>query len=234
MNPKPRIKQYGLQRSGTNYLRWLLEHNLHALVLTNCCGDKHSTFKPQEFDKAKVRGIVVSVKNPYSWLVSLFRWGRKGRHYNLATPFSLFLRTPVRNPQEPSRLYRSPIEWWCHLNRHWTALPDSMWVRHDDALFRPANVLAAAKSRFGLRASRAEVQTTDSRIAPTKLKPMQKPPPHVVKEDFPLVVTGQRIDAAYYRDRKYMDYYSSSDKELIAKVVDEALMAKFGYGLERA
>lgn len=35
------IKQYGIQRSGTNYMRALLELNLNVRVLSNIGGFKH-------------------------------------------------------------------------------------------------------------------------------------------------------------------------------------------------
>jgi len=57
------IKIYGMRRSGTNYFKWLIEHNFEAIVVAK---DKHN--KPYTSNDWKA--YVMVVKNPYSWVVS--------------------------------------------------------------------------------------------------------------------------------------------------------------------
>jgi|10_taG_2_1085330.scaffolds.fasta_scaffold80598_1 hypothetical protein len=91
------IKQYGLERTGTNYIKALLEYNLEdSRVLSNMFGLKHEkyikpnlvTYNPNT-DKNVITDIppgqiaaiknkfinkeiyyVIIIKNPYSWVIS--------------------------------------------------------------------------------------------------------------------------------------------------------------------
>ena len=64
------IKQFGLQRTGTNYLRILLESNYNVQILTNIGGWKHGFYNVPQIMKKELDCIVMC-KNPFSWLVSL-------------------------------------------------------------------------------------------------------------------------------------------------------------------
>lgn len=111
------FKQLGLQRSGTNAFRAIVEENLpDCLFLANILGDKHV---PQSWDKMaawlaqnptaegltpelyaqmaeEVRShrlcVVVSIKDPVSWLWSYFRFAKKKAEYR--NPDQEFVFTP--------------------------------------------------------------------------------------------------------------------------------------------
>ena len=59
------IKQYGLQRSGTNYLAFLLEQNYYVDVWVNRGGWKHGPYTPIN---PEMHCIIIS-KNPFAWIV---------------------------------------------------------------------------------------------------------------------------------------------------------------------
>jgi hypothetical protein len=77
------------------------------------CAFKHTTpeFSPRFIEKEV--GIIFLVKNPYSWLVSMFR-----RPYGMLLPkadnFSIFLRRPwiSLGRENLPRVLASPIEMW--------------------------------------------------------------------------------------------------------------------------
>ncbi len=91
------IKQYGMYRTGTNYLRALLCANYNTRVLTNTLGHKHSL--PEDWSKWAGRqhvrgkfldsltqavadnevGAMISIKNPYGSVYSYVKW-RDGWH----------------------------------------------------------------------------------------------------------------------------------------------------------
>jgi len=91
------FKVFGIQRTGTTYLRELLKQNFHLPVLTHELGWKHGEicdpstqlervkFKYGAERLEELRGIAASckitaiiiIKNPYSWLQSMEAWGRK-------------------------------------------------------------------------------------------------------------------------------------------------------------
>lgn len=62
------LKMWGLQRTCTNVVAWLLEHNLDVEV-EHGVGDrwKHGPAK----DLPDVSGHIVCVKNPFAWVVSM-------------------------------------------------------------------------------------------------------------------------------------------------------------------
>ena len=67
---KPVIKVYGLLRTGTNYITQLIDLNYEAFSLSSIEGGwKHG---PCEYDP-DIK-YVFMVKDPYSWVVSLFEW----------------------------------------------------------------------------------------------------------------------------------------------------------------
>lgn len=87
------LKQYGLRRSGTNWLEKLLTFNYETKVLVHDPVWKHSCFVETGHD-----GYLLSLKAPHSWLVSARRYweGHEIREhvhaYNLAERWANFAR----------------------------------------------------------------------------------------------------------------------------------------------
>ncbi|WP_147361504.1 sulfotransferase [Dichotomicrobium thermohalophilum] len=95
------IKQFGLQRSGTNALRGIIEVNLDLRVAANILGDKHSSISwaamedwaaemplpkslsPKDYNRlldalhGRTLKFILSVKDPVSWVNSYFRYSKK-------------------------------------------------------------------------------------------------------------------------------------------------------------
>lgn len=80
------VKQYGLQRTGTNYVERLLRLNYDVRVLTNKGGWKHGPYRLPEL-LGEDLDCIVSIKNPLSWLWSMHKYKPNGEHF----------RTHVRN-----------------------------------------------------------------------------------------------------------------------------------------
>ena len=98
--PKHVVKQFGLQRTGTNYLRQLLMHNYNARVLTNGGGWKHGRYKVKRVLGHEV-DCVVMTKNLLSWLWSYYKYtGQNGTFVQFVTCGTY-------------------IEHWNALNGHW-------------------------------------------------------------------------------------------------------------------
>ena len=74
------IKVYGVQRTGTNYVRALLRRNTDHTVLMHEFGWKHGKAQPivRPPDTQIVCALII-VKNPYSWLRSIATWGDSER-----------------------------------------------------------------------------------------------------------------------------------------------------------
>ena len=113
--PMKIIKQFGLQRSGTNAVKAMLEVNFpDVFILTNILGNKHEcssrnamaamaaelAVSEPELDKALVEEIqncvgngeiayIFNIKDPVSWLCSYFRYQKK--KYEFRNPDSEFM-----------------------------------------------------------------------------------------------------------------------------------------------
>jgi hypothetical protein len=118
---EPQIKQFGLHRSGTNFLRVILQENYHVEVLSREGGWKHG---PYEVPKRLGRELdcVICVKNPYAWLVSIYNY----RHPKKDIPFPAFVRSPIHivHPGGPDRAIHkpNPVRLWVEMNEHWLSV----------------------------------------------------------------------------------------------------------------
>src|SRR5215475_11933188 len=136
------IKEYGLCRSGTNFLRVILQENYEVTLLTNTGGWKHGYYElPQRLGYEL--DVVISVKNPYAWLLSFYNHLQPEQ----AISFAEFLQRPL-NLQRPERQDRAlvadgPAQLWVQMYEHWLAIE---LKNHRRFLFRYEDVLAEPRS----------------------------------------------------------------------------------------
>lgn len=81
------VKIYGLMRAGTNYLAALLRVNFNNHVIVNDGGWKHGLY--HEPSMRECLGSVVMVRDPYAWLVSVWKRYEGGR----GRPFREYLQS---------------------------------------------------------------------------------------------------------------------------------------------
>lgn len=67
------IKIYGLKRTGTNYIKALIEKNFDATIDDNKGGWKHGPYIKNEL-QYKETDVIVMIKDPVAWLDSLRRY----------------------------------------------------------------------------------------------------------------------------------------------------------------
>ena len=118
---EPQIKQFGLHRSGTNFLRVILQENYQVSVLSLEGGWKHGPYEVPERLGREV-DCVICVKNPYAWLVSIYNY----RHPEKDVPFPDFVRSPIHivGPDGPDRAIDkpNPVRLWVEMNEHWLSV----------------------------------------------------------------------------------------------------------------
>jgi hypothetical protein len=132
------IKEYGLHRSGTNFLRVILQENYQVTLLTNTGGWKHGFYElPQRLGREV--DVAICVKNPYAWLLSFYNHLQPEQKIS----FAEFLRLPL-NLERPERQDRAlvadgPVQLWVQMYEHWLAVE---LKDHRKFLFRYEDVLA--------------------------------------------------------------------------------------------
>jgi hypothetical protein len=211
------VKQFGLQRSGTNLLKALLEANFEGVrPLGLVLGDKHGPaewqaisawrFDPELrakldlndeeveeiLDKAARRDLrfVFTTKNPISWVISYWRYQRVKNH---AQPPELHWDLC----ETCLRAWRARVTQWLVFHQQ---LPGdrSIFLRYEDLLCQPSVCLHDIEQRFGLTRLHTELTTgfpqrtrrgTDAHHG----------------ED--LLIPDRPFDGSYYTERRYLAEY---------------------------
>jgi len=228
------IKQYGAKRTGTNYLRWLLEANFkNVSVLTNILGWKHGLHsrdvdwsghdwdhrRPEssaklvamvtpDLKKSYEDGLIryaILVKNPYSYYVSNARqWP---------------------SPKGDSEYACDLVTTWNVCYADWLKLSESakyaLVVRFEDLIGKKKSCLNAMADAFGLHEIKNLVDTQKSLRALNETTKNQKQ-----------FVRKKSFDIEFYTKKKYMSFISKEVLRAINDTVDMELMRKFDYVVE--
>lgn len=229
------IKIFGLQRSGTNYLTDLINRNFkNTRVLVNIGGWKHGTYCApyvlgQEVD------VVVLVKNPYSWLRSVYEYWGPNRKKNIgpdlrSVAFEQFVRSRAVFEQQRGIpfLYRAanPIQYWNNMCFHWISVQMEskrcVMVSYETLLSNFDLTMLRLTDIFDLSPMSDSLEYTSS----TKVFEPSEEEPNTSDEDF--------AKSDYYTQRGYMRYYSQDLIEFVNSQLDRDVMSKCGYNLERA
>lgn len=69
-----KLVQYGLPRSGTTFIRYMIERNLIDVSVDGT--HKHNHASNSEIDYLRgFDAVLLCAKNPYAWMDSMARWG---------------------------------------------------------------------------------------------------------------------------------------------------------------
>lgn len=222
---KKNILHYGLQRSGTNFLRAILNKNYNIRIFNSDKDMKHPLqkhFRPydekeliphegyrnnfhfnhfSDFEKAldipeKIDGIVVISKDPYSWLISYKDWGRRGDWPKVGHHY---------------------IEEYNHFYAKWVAFKKDdnriSFLKYRDLLLNTKNELRKIEDKFDLQLK------TIRKITGRKTK--------LIKVKVSKHFTQSKLD--YYSKKEYLKKYDDEDLKIINEMLDKDLMCELGY-----
>ncbi len=223
------VKLFGLQRSGTNLVKGLLEVNFRDVrVLQNILGNKHERFdrvsalnwqsselpdryrtmRNVEIDDARSSLLdqtlcaVLSIKNPYSWLVSYSR---------------------LRNEKNPNREHwgdgflKRHTKVWIDSNHSWLCdlskeFDDRLVVNfYDQTVLNTISFLELIERIFSLSRSgelvdsfpRATLRGNDSHFGESLM--------------------GKAVfDKAYYTDKRYRQCFSKRQRRIVDSILSAA------------
>jgi len=202
----------------------------HWWTYSNDLGWKHARVKSvDELRKYPIVregrvGFLTLTKNPYSWILSLFR-----NPYHLRSPrqpdVESFLKTPwiTVHRDGTARQLANPVELWNIKNASYIPLRElgGMNLKTESLFVDPGQVVATIQQHFGVsRKSEDFVNFEDS----TKV---------AINRNEATKNAGK--DSNYYRDyylqEKWRANLSAEAISLINQSVDRSLMAEFGYRL---
>ena len=214
------IKQFGLQRSGTNAMKALLEINYpNVRVLTNYLGNKHSActwdsivessnsqnyseFDLLDLEIEKIREliaredlpIIIHVKKPIPWFESYFRYQKK----------KIQFLNPEANPIfdidwciKCSKIWEEQIVSWITLANQF---PDNcIIIEHKETLLNTENVLANIVNKFNLKKSPNLVSKIDNVMKRG----------HQKEHGENLINPYHKFDPTYHTENKWLENYPS-------------------------
>lgn len=148
--PRADLRIVGVPRSGTNFLKYLVESGSSLVTAYNLGWWKHGVIPPlmngQEVVWAQTPTLVMH-REPLEQMVSFFKFAVQGRTAirTEATDFSTFIRSPIRMQPYDGMEYwfADPISYW--LQFYWAALA---WPA-PKAFFDLDAVRAAPEGAFG-------------------------------------------------------------------------------------
>lgn len=208
------IKIYGLRRTGTNYLQWLLKHNFENICLLNdqthwkhgipkhyndvlvlSCfqNTKDYLFSKNMMDTCwgqKAINYILCVKDPYSWYLSICKW-------NNVDPFPL-------TKDKLSILYT-----WNYMMRQYERFyykeQSVMYVQYEELIKDVEQDLSRVAQCFNLKLNK-----------------------DIVDYDCD-IYSGQSFDREYYLKSKYLKKYSIRDLLLMNDFLDQEYIQRFCY-----
>ena len=207
----PRIKQFGLQRSGTNVIKWLMERHYFVWIDVNRNGWKHGFVG----EASQSIDLILISKNVFAWLDSIFRYSHPVTAADDPGIFSRFLRSPYifENADAPN-----PVAQWNLMNGHWHSLDLSprkvVPIRYDDLVYDAEATCEKLAGKFGI----------ERRPVVFKLP--------AGKMDTGWETTGETdcpMNLEYYRFKEYLKRFSDEDVEWVSGQVDSQLAMSMGY-----
>jgi len=216
-----RIKLYGIQRSGTNYVERLLRDNYDCKVLVSELGSKHDHCMLGQYPARSCDCALVVVKSLHAWLVSMWRYCQVvGDWHPHARPWPLFLVSPLglRAGEDVVRWHATPAWAWRWMYHSWLTAAESSLV--------PFRFVAYEHL---LTPQAAELELTGVGDAPRlrRLPTGWKHPAgkmSVHAED-----TKRPFDGTYYSEHRYLAHYQADDLRVVDLQTDHDLVAVLGY-----
>jgi len=216
------FKVFGLQRTGTNLMRALLEHNFHVRYVPEVeTGWKHGPLRLKGgLWKGEPVRFVLCVKNPYAWALSCYHFFRRS-HGGDPTMAPEFYRDPSMSFEEflltPSYGFQSPIHRWNQQNHLWlSTLPSdrTILVKQEDQLQSQIPALEEAERILKLLRRHERLMPIDERV------------------DVDVSLRGA-MNRDYYLDHQFLEDYSPTLLAHVNSIIDLRLMQQLGYQPER-
>jgi hypothetical protein len=234
MTTTRQLKLFGTFRSGSNYLKSLLELNYDVKVLSGNGGFKHAPV-PAIYEAEQYRPfplpILATVKDPYAWLVSMWRYVNDvgARHTIRGSRWHTFLREPLvifEGTIEGFPRYRfaNPVEYWTALNYNLLSLaePARCIVRYEDVLADPEAQCSRVAAHF-------EVARTSDAFVPVTRR-VRNMDDRDRPREVDAYVRGEEFDTTAYRNRSFDGEFSKRDRRFVHDCLDADVCRRLGYG----
>ncbi len=219
---EPKIKIYGLPRSGTNFLEFMVTNSFGFVPLINHYGWKHGSL-----NQTINYNHLIIFKNIYSWLVSLHSFVRINQkrkfenyfpQYKKST-FSQFIREKLYwDTKHKCDLFdkaENPIQLWNFILKDCLekeCVKEKTFIYYEDFLFDTENKVKIIAKKFNLKIKKIIYPKGDVGYNGSKCRR---------KSD---KVVYKKYDK--YKEKYYMNYYEKSDIGFVEKYFPSDLFKK--------
>jgi hypothetical protein len=231
----PQVAVMGAFRTGTNYVRFLLEQNFQCRILYDAYGWKHggvpvvTRYSGLAYPSIPV---VYVVKHPAAFITSLYDYFiDKNRNIAAPTDWASFLREPLvifdSKPEESSQMrFANPMQYWNFIYWNLSTLPaarfQSFGLRYETVLENPQGEIGRVAEALGLHRKSEGFSLPEGKLARMNDKQRFEPQKAVTTETF---------NAVLYRNNSYLNRYADADLDVLRAELDPQLMARFDYQL---
>ena len=246
------VKQYGIQRSCTNFVKILLENNLEdTVVLTNVLGWKHGPHKEkvdwngkdwdagqnmenyvstedlerikEEYEAERIQ-YIVCLKDPYAWLLSYSKYSN--RHDKVRS-----LRGLVSEGQKFAARKRGIqpgeiggyLEKWNLLHRSWAELNDE---NSKCTTTKFEDLLENPQFEIGKLANFFNARMKEDFYLPEKRMKRGGE-----KMDMENATEDAEFDRKYYTEKRYQSHFNEEMLAEVRKHIDLEVAERLGYNI---
>ncbi len=229
----PEIAVMGAFRTGTNYIRFLLEQNFECRVSYDAYGWKHGGV-PILTRYSKLRyprvPVVYAVKHPAAFISSLYDYFKSvDRNISASPEWENFLRKPLvifdSNQESSSQMrFSNPMQYWNFIYWNLSTLPEdripTVGLRYETVLDDPQSVVELAAASLGLLRKSSPFQVPEGKLA--RMNDKQR-------FQSQKAVTDEAFNASQYSENSYFRRYSKSDLNFLRAELDTQLLERFEY-----
>ncbi len=199
------LKIFGLERTCTNVVQYLLAENFDVRLYINQLCDKHAV----PVRVPKIRGaqlhFIICTKNPYAWLLSFYNYhNTKKKGLTKGKKFHDFLISEHYDHPNPISRYNGTHRWWLQF-------PHSFVIRQEDIVSNVTNVLHSIQTALDLTPTKQPFTTNRQRID-TGANPTEEP-----------------MNISYYNKKQYLQKISRQQLRIINNQLDPTILKKLGY-----
>ncbi|WP_147457627.1 hypothetical protein [Paracoccus alkanivorans] len=227
----------GIFRSGTNFLKSLLEINYDVKVKYDSYGWKHYFF-PAINEKTTViypnQPCVFIARNPFLSLTSLYNYfesNKRNAEKVDTSSFKSFIREDIiihdgGNKSSPRLWFPNPVVMWAQINHNAVTSAKSMperaiFIKYEDLISSPEHVTLLVAKNFSLPSTRSDFVVPEKRLK--KL--------HENTHNSENFFTNEKFNKAAVEPEEYMKNFDNDDLDHIIKSVPSFIIDEIGYDI---
>lgn len=218
------FKQYGLQRTGTNYTKLLIERNLNNVeVFPSVFGWKHGT----NFDHKKWLNDFSKGEEVYS-VDRINKLDKSKNYYQNALNSGLTYLIHIKNPYSLFVSHKKfmkqstyNVKYWCNKFNHsyekyFNLLKEKsgIIIKYEDLLINPKNILLKISEKYSLEI-KENIYIEDKIVNPGS--------------DWNVPVGKMKFDKSYYLDEKYLKDISEKELNSISRFINWEMISFLDY-----